>query len=190
MKFFDSWVAIAAFPLTSGHCRSWGFLFRLPMRRAQLKMRIFLVIAKPINERSSLWLKIDSQMMLRIFPSAPIAAMPCYLHVPLNFWNHSLEKRDLTLTYCEVYLPGFLMLLNYNLKRIVWPMKPKWTEAELCAAAALQITPSIAAVWEFDAVSVRCCCWLKKRNFLMTAKWINERSSRWLKIGSELMLRI
>jgi len=32
------------------------------------------------------------------------------------------------------------------------------------------LSPSIAAVWEFVAVSARCWCSLKERNFLMTAK--------------------
>ena len=60
------------------------------------------------------------------------------------------------LNYYKASFARLFDMLIYKLKRIVQPKKLKRDEAELCAAAALRITRSIAAVWEFVAVSDWC----------------------------------
>ncbi len=73
------------------HCRSLGISCSVRRMMLQLKERIFIVITKPacgtkcvakhrrrINERSRRKLKIGIDLLLRLLPSAQIAAMLCW----------------------------------------------------------------------------------------------------------------
>ena len=115
----------------------------------------------------------NNDLLLRIFPSAPIAqnrllasrARLGFRASEENVWpkkavlqnmilriqeNRRVKSnRDFQLTN-DLLLMSFLSSLDWN--------------------RAWELTSSIAAVWEFDAVSARWCCWLKERNFLMTTK--------------------